>query len=362
MREKWEGQANDIRLNYRTPPQKILGDTAEISNMVDTTWAPLQTIHNWTAQYSHPCECDMSDKRNVDRLLSNLTSGQFLYQTIIAVQKVQKEWECELTGQMTDDSNYLPDTWGTPTSTRRGLEVFPMKRRRVDGAVLAGKKVEMVPQVVLKWCHFEEGGAVFDLLVGQQLQGWSQNGARGGANTVPLWLRWSRFGSTFFLSAGSHLCQGWTRPLGRTPGRPSMRAAGPRAGSTWSSTSIFSKWNIGNTQLFVAPPEQTNIFCWYPQIAARLGPVRDLAGHAQKFLSNCVRSLSCTSGLPLPAQAPVCPWCPIPIPYRIRTWTLSGLESRISNQTFELTWNRNQNRNHTWVGTVHHWRVILCIL
>ncbi len=31
------------------------------------------------------------------------------------------------------------------------------------------------------------------------------------------------------------LGQGWTRPAGRAPGRPTPRAAGPRAGSTWSS-------------------------------------------------------------------------------------------------------------------------------
>ncbi len=31
------------------------------------------------------------------------------------------------------------------------------------------------------------------------------------------------------------LGQGWTRPAGRAPGWPSPRAAGPRAGSTWSS-------------------------------------------------------------------------------------------------------------------------------
>ncbi len=37
------------------------------------------------------------------------------------------------------------------------------------------------------------------------------------------------------------LGQGWTIPAGRAPGRPSPRAAGPRAGSTWSLifTSIF---------------------------------------------------------------------------------------------------------------------------
>ncbi len=31
------------------------------------------------------------------------------------------------------------------------------------------------------------------------------------------------------------LGQGWTRPVGRAPGRPSPRAADPRAGSTWSA-------------------------------------------------------------------------------------------------------------------------------
>ena len=67
------------------------------------------------------------------------------------------------------------------------------------GAILGGKKLEIVPQAVLKWSHlvkgslnsatlknvepfFENGstpGAVFDLLVGH-------NSARGGAKMVPL--------------------------------------------------------------------------------------------------------------------------------------------------------------------------------
>ncbi len=50
------------------------------------------------------------------------------------------------------------------------------------------------------------------------------------------------------------LGQGCTRPAGRAPDRPSPRAAGPRAGSTV----VFSKWDIGNTSLCVASPEQAN--------------------------------------------------------------------------------------------------------
>ncbi len=63
-----------------------------------------------------------------------------------------------------------------------------------------------------RWSRFENSstpGAVFYLSVCKQLQGWSQNGARGGTKIVPLWPRTSRFqpffgkcgktnGSTFF--------------------------------------------------------------------------------------------------------------------------------------------------------------------
>ena len=45
---------------------------------------------------------------------------------------------------------------------------------------------------------------------------------------------------------------------GRAPGRPSPRAARPRAESTWSSALLFSTWYIGNTSLCVASPEQAN--------------------------------------------------------------------------------------------------------
>ena len=59
------------------------------------------------------------------------------------------------------------------------------------------------------------------------------------------------------------LGQGCTRPAGRAPGRPSPRVAGPRAGSTFFDRAswfflVFSKWDIGNTSLCVASPEQAN--------------------------------------------------------------------------------------------------------
>ncbi len=35
-------------------------------NVGDTTRAPLQIIHKWTAHWLYPCRCQMSDKRNTD--------------------------------------------------------------------------------------------------------------------------------------------------------------------------------------------------------------------------------------------------------------------------------------------------------
>ncbi len=47
------------------------------TNVGDTTRAPLQVIHMWTAHWLHPCQCQMSDKRNTDgQTISNSYSRQ----------------------------------------------------------------------------------------------------------------------------------------------------------------------------------------------------------------------------------------------------------------------------------------------